>query len=116
MVHRVKTSGKEDQRMITSDKEWYNEWQRVVQRVTTSEDKVWQRMTASGTTNENEWEQVKYSDFNPLIPGGNSSLSMCNLFVTTRHWRVKFQNDTKGQSGCIIQFFMQYTTTLYSAI
>ena len=42
--------------MITSDtmseNEWYNQWQRVIQR-----------MTTSGTTNENEWEQVKDSDF-----------------------------------------------------
>ena len=30
----------------SSDNEWYNEWQRVVQRVTTS---------GSGTTNDNEW-------------------------------------------------------------
>ena len=75
MVRRVKTSDNENQRMITNDNEWHNEWQRVVQRVTTSEDKVWQRMTASGTTNENEWEQVKYNDFNPLMRGGNKKVT-----------------------------------------
>ena len=36
----------------TSENEWYNQWQRVIQR-----------MTTSGITNENEWEQVKDSDF-----------------------------------------------------
>ena len=34
--------------------EWYIEWQRVVQRVTTN-DNEWQQMTTSGTTSENEW-------------------------------------------------------------
>ena len=34
--------------------EWYIEWQRVVQRVTTN-DNEWQRMTTSGTTSDNEW-------------------------------------------------------------
>ena len=42
---------------ITSDNEWYNEWQWVVQRVTTN-DSEWQRMTTSGTTNDNEWQRV----------------------------------------------------------
>ena len=35
--------------------EWYNEWQRVRATGTMSE--------VSGITNENEWEQVKSSDF-----------------------------------------------------
>ena len=68
MVHRVTTSG-------TSD----NEWQRVVQGMTTSgptsdnewwvttsdttSDNKWQQITTSGTTNESQWEQVKESDF-----------------------------------------------------
>ena len=36
-----------------------NEWQRVVQRVTTNDNKwqrVVQRMTTSGATNESKWE------------------------------------------------------------
>ena len=55
---------------ITSDNEWYNEWQWVVQRVTTN-DSEWQRMTASDnewynewwrvTTNDNEWQRVTIS-------------------------------------------------------
>ena len=73
MVRPVATSG------TTSD----NEWQGVVQRMTTRGQRVtpndnewhrvktndnewyneWQRMTTSGTTNENKWEQVKESDF-----------------------------------------------------
>ena len=35
---------------LTSD----NEWQRVVQQVTTS-DNEWQRMTTSDATSDNEW-------------------------------------------------------------
>ena len=43
--------------MTTSD----NEWQRVVQRVTTcgtTSDNEWQRVITSGTTSGNEWQQV----------------------------------------------------------
>ena len=53
-----------------------NEWQRV-----TTKYNEWQGMTASDTTNEKKWEQVKQSDF-------------------------KFQNETKGQSGSWIMFFI----------
>ena len=44
--------------------EWCIEWQRVVQRVTTSgttSDNEWQRVTTSGTTNDNEWQRVTIS-------------------------------------------------------
>ena len=34
--------------------EWYIEWQRVAQRVTTN-DSEWQRMITSGARNDNEW-------------------------------------------------------------
>ena len=34
--------------------EWYIEWKRVVQRVTTN-DSEWQQITTSGKTSENEW-------------------------------------------------------------
>ena len=56
---RMTSSGK------TNDNEWYNEWQRVVQQVTTNDSKrqqvtkngnVWQWITASDKTNEYEWE------------------------------------------------------------
>ena len=50
----------------SSDNEWYNEWQRVVQRVTTNGNKwynEWQRVTTSGTTNDNEWQRVTISFF-----------------------------------------------------
>ena len=74
MVRRMTTSDNEWQRVrsettsATNDNEWQmndKEWQKVIQRVTTSDtatDNEWQRMTTSGTTNENEWEQVKKSD------------------------------------------------------
>ena len=59
--------------------EWYNEWQRVVQRVTTSGTtsdnewqlvttndnewyNEWQRVTRSGTTSDYEWQRVTTSD------------------------------------------------------
>ena len=49
VVHRVTSNDNEWQRMTTSGTkngiEWYNEWQRVVQQVTTSDK-----------TNEYEWE------------------------------------------------------------
>ena len=39
------------------------------------------------------YHKLTYSGslLNPLMPGGNS---MCNLFVTTRHWRVNFDRFT----------------------
>ena len=45
------------QRMTTSDNEWYNEWtgDNEWQRVTKN-DSEWQRMTRSDKTNEYEWE------------------------------------------------------------
>ena len=39
-------------RVITNDNEWYNEWQRVVKRVTPN-DNEWQRKTKSGITSKN---------------------------------------------------------------
>ena len=48
-----------------------NEWQRVVQRVTTNDnewqrtttsDDEWQRVTTNGTTNDNEWQRMATSD------------------------------------------------------
>ena len=44
--------------------EWYIEWQRVVQRLTTNNNEwynEWQRVTTSGTTSNNEWQPVKKS-------------------------------------------------------
>ena len=42
-----------------------NEWQRVVQRVTTNDNEwynEWQRVITSGTTSDNEWQLVTTSD------------------------------------------------------
>ena len=63
MVQQMTRSG------TTSGIEWYNKWQRMIQRVTTSgiasdnewqrvrkNDNGWQRITASHKTNEYEWE------------------------------------------------------------
>ena len=81
--------------------EWYIEWQRVVQQVTTNDNewfnkwqgvttiatKEWQRMRMSGnewkqmTMSESDWQQVKQSDF-------------------------EFQDETKGQSGSRIILFI----------
>ena len=78
MIHQMATSDNEWQWMTTSE----SEWQRVAQWVTTSgaksgnecqrlttsdnewkqvttNDYEWQQMTASGTRNKDEWEQVK---------------------------------------------------------
>ena len=51
------SSDNEWQRITTSDNEWYNEWKRVVQRVTSS-DNEWQQVT----TDDNEWQRVTVSD------------------------------------------------------
>ena len=58
-------SDNEWQRITRSDNEWYSEWQRVVQRMTTSDTasdnewyNEWQRVTKSGKTSDNEWQQV----------------------------------------------------------
>ena len=74
MVHRVTTtdnemygttSDNEWQRVITNDSElqWVttndSEWQWII----TNNNEWRQQMTTSGTTNENESEQVKYSHF-----------------------------------------------------
>ena len=45
------------QRLTTNNNEWYNEWQRVVQRVTTN-DSQWKRVVKRETTNGNEWQRV----------------------------------------------------------
>ena len=37
--------------------EWYIEWQRVLDQVTTSYNE-WKRMTTSGTTNGSVWQRV----------------------------------------------------------
>ena len=70
MLRRVTTSDNdwynEWQQMITSGTTNDNEWQRVIQQVTTSDttsDNEWQRVVLQMKTNENEWEQVKESDF-----------------------------------------------------
>ena len=54
VVQRVITSDNEWQRMTTND----NEWQHVVQRVTTS-DNEWQR----ATKNHNEWYNEWYNEW-----------------------------------------------------
>ena len=51
---RGTSSDNEWQQITISDNERYNEWQRVVQRMTTSLQRV--------TTNGNEWQQMKMSD------------------------------------------------------
>ena len=50
--------------VTTNDNEWYNsdnEWQRVVQRMTTN-DNEWQRVTTSYTTSDSEWQQMTMRD------------------------------------------------------
>ena len=44
----------------SSDNEWYNEWQRVVQQVTTS-DNEWQQLVQRVTTGGIEWREVTTS-------------------------------------------------------
>ena len=60
VVHRVKTSDNEWQRMTTSGTTSDNEWQRVTTSGTTS-DNEWQRVTTSSTTSDNKWQRVTTS-------------------------------------------------------
>ena len=77
-----------------------NEWQRVVQR-----------MTTSGTTSNNEWQRVTTNN--------SEWYNEWKLMRASKTKWFKFQNETKGQSGFWIislSIFMQYITTIYSAI
>ena len=66
----------------SSDNEWYNEWQRVVQRVTTN-DNEWQRVT----TNDNEWQQMTTSDkeWQRVTNSANFSFFQIRKEPTTKH-------------------------------
>ena len=64
------------QRVTTNDNEWYNEWQRVVQRVATS---------------DNEWEQMTASD-NKMTKSGTSNK---NGTVYFKEWMIAILSTTK---------------------
>ena len=92
--------------MTTSDNKWYNEWQRVVQRVTandnnwhqmTTSDKEWQRVTTSDIqiTNKNEWQRVKQ-----------------RMQTNESEWNQVKENEF----GFGMKLNMQCITTIYSAI
>ena len=75
----------------SSDNEWYIEWQRVVQRVTTSgttSDNEWQRVVQQVTTNDNvwynEWQRMKTSD-NEWLFRLNFLFFQIRVEPTTKH-------------------------------
>ena len=87
-----------------------NEWQRVVQR-----------MTTSGTTSNNEWQRITTSDneWQWVTTNNSEWYNEWKLMRASKTKWFKFQNETKGQSGFWIislSIFMQYITTIYSAI
>ena len=49
------------QRMTTSDNDWYNKWQWVTTSGKTSDNK-WQQMVQQVITNDSEWQQVTMND------------------------------------------------------
>ena len=73
VVQRVTTNDNEWQRMTTGSTTSDNEWQRVVQRVTTSGT----TSETSGTTSDNKWQQVTIS--------GNFSFFQIREEPTTKH-------------------------------
>ena len=46
--------------VATSDNEWYNEWQQMVQRMTTTDSK-WQWVAANDSEWYNKWKQMGVS-------------------------------------------------------
>ena len=92
MVHRVTTN--------------YNEWQRAVQR-----------MTTSGTTNENEWKQVvrvttsdteSEHEWQRVTKNGNEWQRVINEWIRMKvgtTGRFYDSKETKGQSGSWIILF-----------
>ena len=87
--------------MTTSD----NEWQRVVQRVTTSgttSDNEWQRVTTSGTTSDKEWQRMAM-----MTASESSGTANENGTVHFKEWMIAIISVTKratlllqGMDGC----------------
>ena len=63
-----------------------NEWQRVVQRVTTN-DKDWQQMTTSNNKWYNEWQRVTANDneWQQVTISANFSFFQIREEATTKH-------------------------------
>ena len=76
VVQRVTTNDNKWQRITTSGATSDNEWQRVVQRIATS-DNEWQRSAMSGTTSDSEWQWVTVS--------ANFSFFQIREEATTKH-------------------------------
>ena len=113
---RVTTNNKEWQRVIqrvtTSGTTNDNEWQRVVKRVTTNDNEwynEWQRVTTSGTTSHKELKWVTKSDNNwPWVTASESSGTANESgIVYFKEWMIAIISITKrhtlllqGMDGC----------------
>ena len=96
------------QRVTTNDNEWYNEWQRM----TTSDNEwynEWQRMTTSDNKWYNEWQRVKMSDneWQWVIASESSGTANENSTVHFKEWMTAIISMTKrdtlllqGMDGC----------------
>ena len=84
----------------TSDNKWYNEWQQVVQWVTTNGSEwqrvtmndnewynEWQRVTKSGTTSDCEWQRVRTSD--------NEWQRVQQMTTSNKKWQWVTANDSE---------------------
>ena len=92
IVYKKQTSG------TSSD----NEWQRVVQRVTTN-DNEWQRMTTSGTTSDNEWQRVTTS-------GTTSDNEWQRVTTSDKEWYNEWQRVTISANFSFFQIREEPTT------
>ena len=113
---RVTTNNKEWQRVIqrvtTSGTTNDNEWQRVVKRVTTNDNEwynEWQRVTTSGTTSHKELKWVTKSDNNWqwVTASESSGTANENGIVYFKEWMIAIISITKrhtlllqGMDGC----------------
>ena len=96
-----------------SDKEWYNEWQRMIakdsewQQVTKIDNKCysdWRRVVQGVTKNDNEWQRVTTDDNEwQGMAAKNKKWQRVIKWMKENESKQKrkilFQNGTKGQFG-----------------
>ena len=95
--------------MTTSDNELYNEWKRVVQRVTTSgttSGNEWQRVTTSGKTSDNEWQRVTTSSTTSdnnwqrvTTSGTTSDKEWKSVTKSDNEWQWVTSNESSGRAN-----------------
>ena len=90
--------------------EWYIQWQRMTSSGTTNDNdwyNKWQRVVQNITTNDNEWQKMKMSD---------SEWQRAIKRMKTYKNGFKLKQKTNLVPEEFHSIFMQYVTTIYSAI